>query len=89
MKKVTAHINTIRVHWIVEELQKIGVQEIMVTEYFRPNCQISKVEFLCEDNDVNEIRSLIHTAGTIGISVDHSIDICEIDRKVKSIFPFV
>ncbi|MBK6912473.1 MAG: hypothetical protein IPJ03_19080 [Ignavibacteriales bacterium] len=89
MKKVTAHINTIRVHWIVEELQKIGVQEIMVTEYFRPNCQISKVEFLCEDHDVNEIRDVIHTAGTIGISVDHSIDICEIEGKVKSIFPFV
>lgn len=51
-KKITAYVNTYRIHWLIEELQNKGVNGIMVTEFFRPNSQISKDEFLCNDEDV-------------------------------------
>lgn len=89
MQIVTAHINTVRVHWLVEELQNKGIAEIKVTEYFRPNCQISKLEFLCEDKAREDIRALVHQLGTNGNSADHIIDFKDAGDEVSSIFPFV
>ncbi len=71
MKKVTAYINTLRVHWLVEELQKIGIEEIKVTEYFRPTSQISLLELKCGNHWVDKVRKLVHEIGTTGIEADH------------------
>lgn len=49
MKKITAYVNTTRVHWLVEELQSLGVEEIEVIECFKPLSQISRFELSCED----------------------------------------
>ncbi len=49
MKRITAYVNTTRIHWLVEELQTKGINEIMVSEFFRPTSQISKFEFFCEE----------------------------------------
>lgn len=72
MKKITAYVNTTRVHWLVEELQTLGVQEIEVTEYFKPLSQISRFEFSCEDNLVENVRTVVHKIGTCGQAVDHA-----------------
>ena len=91
MKRLTAYVNTTRIHWLVEELQAKGIKEIMVSEFFRPNSQISKLEFFCEENQIEDLRSLIHSIGTCGKSADHLFFINEIDpeKSGKSIFPFV
>jgi hypothetical protein len=88
-KKITAYVNTIRIHWLVEELYKEGIQEIMVTEYFRPNSQISKFEFFCEENQTEDLRSLIHNIGTCGKPADHLFLVKDVEGKPKSIFPFI
>ena len=72
MKKITAYVNTTRVHWLVEELQTLGVQEIEVTEYFKPLSQISRFEFSCQDNLVETMRTVVHKIGTCGQSADHA-----------------
>jgi len=89
MKRITAYVNTMRIHWLVEKLQQVGINEIMVSEFFRPNCQISKVEFFCEEKLVEEARNLIHKIGTSGKSADHLFFINEIEGSAKSIFPFI
>jgi len=73
MKKVTAYINTIRVHWLVEELEAIGIQEIMVIEFFSPLSKISRLQLLCGDEHVEAVRSIIHQIGTTGSSCDHCV----------------
>lgn len=91
MKRITAYVNTTRIHWLVEELQTKGINEIMVSEFFRPNSQISKLEFFCEENQIDDLRLLIHSIGTCGKPVDHLFIVNEIDPDIsgRSIFPFV
>ncbi|MEW6061139.1 MAG: hypothetical protein AB1600_04270 [Bacteroidota bacterium] len=88
MKKVTAYINTIRVHWLVEELESIGVKEMMVTEYFSPSSRISRMELLTQDNTVEKVREIIHRVGTTGAEADHSLFIEEYDPSLPSQIPF-
>lgn len=83
------HYVTTRIHWLVEELQKEGIEEIMVTEYFRPNSQISKFEFLCKNDDLQDIQNIIHAIGTCDKSADHYLTVKDIDSNAKSIFPFM
>ena len=73
MKKIIAYVNTMRVHWLVEELQKLGVGEIMVTEYFKVYSQGSRFEFLCSDDLVGSAKALVHKIGTMGHPEDHTI----------------
>lgn len=87
MKKVTAYINTVRVHWLVEELQKIGIDEIMVTEYFKPISQISRLELRCGNNWVEQVRDIVHRIGTTGNPCDHYFEVKELDDNNGSIFP--
>jgi len=91
MKRITAYVNTTRIHWLVEELQAKGINEIMVSEFFRLNSQISKLEFFCVENQLEELRFLIHRIGTCGESADHLFLVKEIDpdESGRSIFPFV
>lgn len=79
MKKITAYVNTNRVHWLVEELSSAGIGEIMVTEFFSPTSVISRMELLCEDADVERIRSLIHRLGTTGSPCDHFFAVSDFD----------
>lgn len=81
MKKITAYVNTLRIHWLVEELETVGVKEIMVTEYFSPTSQISRMQLLCKDDCVGRIRSIIHKLGTMGAAGDHFIDVTEYDAS--------
>ena len=87
MKKVTAYINTLRVHWVVEELQAAGVSEIMVTEYFKPTSQISRMQLCCEESAVEKVRQIVHRVGTIGGVPDHFLSTEEFDPKLPSLFP--
>ena len=79
MKRITVYVNTRRVHWLVEELQSIGVTELMVTEYFGPSSQISRFEFLCEDHAVDAAKNLVYRVGTRGDPSDHFVDIKDVD----------
>ncbi len=88
MKKVTAYINTVRVHWLVEELQKIGIDEIMVTEYFKPTSQISRLELKCGNNWVEEVKRLVHEIGTTGEAADHYFDVKDLSSDDESIMKF-
>ncbi len=36
MKIVVAYINTVRVHWVVDELRKIGIDDISIHQRFKP-----------------------------------------------------
>jgi nitrogen regulatory protein PII len=71
MKVIKAGVNTTRVHWLVEELQALGIQDIIVTEHFRPLSQISRMTFVCDDFKVSEVKRVIHKIGTCGNAVDH------------------
>lgn len=80
MKKITAYVNTIRVHWLVEELQYLGIEEIEVIEYFKPLSQISRFEFSCEDNLVEKVKSVVHRIGTNGQEADHAVFIYSLEK---------
>jgi len=77
MKLVTAYVNTVRVHWLAEALETVGVREIKVTEYFSPTSKISKMELLCEENLVEEVIRTVHSNGTTGECADHLVHINE------------
>jgi len=87
MKKIIAYINTVRVHWLVEELEAIGINEIMVTEYFSPSSKISRMELFAEDNLVAQVRNIIHRIGTTGEPGDHSFFIEEYDPNLPEQIP--
>ncbi len=87
MKKVIAYVNTVRVHWLVHELQKIGIDEIMVTEYFKPTSQISRLELRCGNNWVEQVSDIVHKIGTTGNAPDHYLEVKELDDTNGSIFP--
>ncbi|MCL4551106.1 MAG: hypothetical protein M1495_21355 [Bacteroidetes bacterium] len=80
MKKITAYVNTTRVHWLVEELQALGVEEIEVTEYFKPRSQISRFELSCEDNLVEKVRAIVHRIGTCGQAADHAVFVYTLEK---------
>jgi len=81
MKKITAFVNTTRVHWLVEELQTLKIEEIVVTEYFKPRSQISRFEFSCEDNLVEYVRVVVHKIGTTGQAADHAFFVYSLDEN--------
>jgi nitrogen regulatory protein PII len=87
MKKITAYINTVRVHWLVEELEAMGIKEIMVTEYFSPSSKISRMELLAQDEDLSQVRDIIHRIGTTGEPGDHSLFIEEFDPTLPGQIP--
>ena len=80
MKKITAYVNTTRVHWLVEELQTLGVEEIEVVEYFKPLSQISRFELSCEDNLVEIVRAVIHKVGSCGQAADHAVFVYSLEQ---------
>lgn len=80
MKKITAYVNTTRVHWLVEELQAVGIEEIEVTETFKPLSQISRFELSCEDNKVEKVREIVHRIGTCGQAVDNAVFVYTLEK---------
>ncbi len=76
-----------RVHWLVEELEKIGINEIMVTEYFSPKSQISRMELLASDERVETTREVIHRVGTTGSLADHLFFVEDYDPSLPSQLP--
>jgi len=87
MKKVTAYISTVRVHWLVEELEARGINEIMVTEYFSPSSKISRLELFSQDDAVKTVCAIIHRVGTTGEAADHSLFVEDFDPKLPSQIP--
>ncbi len=87
MKKITAFVNTSRVHWLVEELEAAGIKEIMVTEYFRTKSQISRLDLFCEDQTVHTIREVVHRLGTTGSRPDHDIVILPVKPGASNQIP--
>lgn len=87
MKKITAYVNTVRVHWLVEELETAGIKEMMVTEYFSPSSKISRMELLAHDDTVETVREIIHRVGTTGEAGDHSLFIEEYDPSLPGQIP--
>ena len=88
MKKVIAYVNTVRVHWLVDELQKIGIDEIMVTEYFKPTSQISRLELRCGNLWVEKVRKIVHDVGTTGEAGDHYFEVKDLNPDDPSIMRF-
>ena len=64
MKKITAYVNTTRVHWLVEELS-----------------QISRFELSCEDNLVENVRTVVHKIGTRGQVPDHAFFVYSLEEN--------
>jgi hypothetical protein len=87
MKRVTAYVNTQRVYRLVEELQRLGVAEIMVTEYFRPLSQVSRMQLYCEDHDVVELRKCIRRLGSTGSLPDTDVNVSDFDPELPSRIP--
>jgi hypothetical protein len=87
MKKIIAYVNTMRVHWLVEELRGIGVGEIMVTEYFKPLSQGSRFEFLCADNLIDSATAIVHRIGTLGSPEDTFVDVQDFDMSASDNIP--
>lgn len=77
MKSIRAGVNTTRVHWLVEKLQALGIQDIIVTEHFKPSSQISEMTFICDDDKLEIIKQTIHRFGTIGNTPDHYLFVKE------------
>ena len=88
MIKVIAYVNTLRVQPLVHELQKIGIDEIMVTEYFKPISQISRLELRCGNNWVEQVRRLIYEIGTSSEAADHYFDVKDLSSDDESIMKF-
>jgi nitrogen regulatory protein PII len=84
MKKIIAYVNTARVHWLVGELEAVGIKEIMVTEYFSPSSQISRLELFCQDSIVETVREIVHRVGTMGSAGDHCFFVEEFDPGLPS-----
>lgn len=87
MKKITAYVNTLRVHWLVEALEAMGTREIMVTEYFSPSSKISRMELLVQDEAAEAARKIIHQLGTTGEPGNHCIFIEDYDPNLPSQIP--
>lgn len=87
MKKITAYINTVRVHWLVEELEAAGIKEMMVTEYFSPSSKISRMELFAEDDIEQTVRAIVHRVGTTGTAGDHGYFVEEYDPKLPGQIP--
>lgn len=87
MKKITAYVNTLRVHWLVEGLEALGVGEIMVTEYFSPTSRISRMELIAHDEDVAAVRDVVHRQGTLGLAGDHAFFVEDYDPTLPDQIP--
>lgn len=87
MKRIKIYVNTTRVHWLVEEFQKLGIEEIFVREYFSPNSQISCLELLCQEHSVESVRKIAHTTGTNGGPVDHFFHVEDFDASNSTARP--
>jgi len=87
MKKVIAYVNNYKVHLLVQELQKIGIDEIIVTEYFKPRKKISRLELRCGNNWVEQVRNIVHKNGTADNMNDNYFEVKELDDNNESIFP--
>ncbi len=86
MKKITSYVNTMRIHWLVEKLQEIGIEEIVVTEHFKPLSQVSRMILQCKDNEVEAVREIVHRYGSTGKLPDHSIHVDDVKSRQPSQF---
>ena len=87
MKKIVAYVSTLRVHWLVEELGKLGIREMVVTEYFRPLSRISRFEFICRDVQLQAVFQVIHRIGSSGTPGDHFINAQDVEPGMpQSVF---
>jgi len=77
MKLITAYVSTVRIHWLAESLQDLGVKEMKVTEYFSPMSRISRMQLICTDDKVQDVIKTVHKTGTTGESADHLVHVGE------------
>lgn len=87
MKKITAYVNTMRVHWLVEELVAAGVKEIRVIEHFSPTSQVSRLQLCCEDDLVDKLREIIRRLGSSGSPPDYDVAVSDFDPALPSQIP--
>ncbi|OGU69432.1 MAG: hypothetical protein A3H45_10175 [Ignavibacteria bacterium RIFCSPLOWO2_02_FULL_55_14] len=59
MKEITADVNGLRVQHLMKELQALGIREVGVIEYVSSIPKISVLRLLCDDREVESVRSLI------------------------------
>ena len=83
MKKIIAYVNTMRVHLLVEELEKNGIRQMVVTEYFTPLSRISRFIFLCGEDSVEKAREIIRRIGTSGNPSDHMVEVQDFDPRTS------
>lgn len=87
MKRITAYVNTVRVHWLAEELVAAGVKEIRVIEHFSPTSQISRLQLCCADELVGRVREIIRRLGTCGVPPDFDLVVADFDPNLPSQIP--
>jgi hypothetical protein len=86
MKKVITYVNSARVHNLIEELGKVGILQMVVTEYFTPNSQISRFIFLCHEEIVALTREIVRRVGTSGDPSDHFFEVQDFDPQHPGTF---
>ncbi len=84
MKRVASYIDTLRVHWIADELQQIAVEEIMVTEYFKPLSRVSRLQVLCEDDVVEKVREIIFRRGCVGNRHPYYVEVSDFHESLST-----
>jgi len=71
MKKITAYVNGLRIQQLMKELQALGIREMSVTEYVSSIPKISHLGLMCDDREVEIVRSVIDRIGATGTACDH------------------
>lgn len=87
MKKITAYVNTMRVHWLAEELLAAGIKEMRVIEHFSPRSQISRLQLCCEDDLVSKVREIIRRLGSCGSPPEYDVAVADFDPSLPSQIP--
>lgn len=87
MKRVTAYVNTTRVHWLAEELVASGVKQIRVVEHFSPTSQISRLQLCCEEDLVDEAKRVIRRLGSTGSPPDFDMVVSEFQPDAPGRIP--
>lgn len=85
MKKITAYVNGLRVQDLMKELQELGAREMSVIEYVSSIPKISHLGLLCDDREVEIVRSVIDRIGATGTACDYCFRATDVTPGAQAI----
>ncbi|GEM_PF-3887199 len=81
MKSVTGYVNQRKLGDLLRELRNAGVWDISVVEYFSQPARISRIRFLCPDDAVERVCSLMVSIASTGTACDHCCRITDVETN--------